>query len=214
MVESAALASTSGLYAMKGEFELARELIERCVAMCEEFNVLNVYPTFERRDIEMLAGDFVAAEEWLRVAAERVHSLQHWWGIGFEIQGSIAIALCEQERFEEAARMTEVMPSNVSDYAHPHVLWRRGRARALAALGAPDQALPIADEAVALAEQTENLNLRGDTLLDRAHILRTCEREHDAAEDVDAALALYERKGNLVMAERASRLTRASRTPR
>ena len=174
--------------------------------MCDEFNVLNVYPTFERRDVEMLAGDFAAAEQWLRAAEKKVRRLQHWWGLGFELQASIAVALCAQGQYEEAARLTAVLPAEVGDNAPAHVLWRRGRATALARVGNSDQAIGLANEAVAIAEQTDNLNLRGDALLDRAEVLRVRDNEDQAASDVDAALALYERKGNLVMAERARRL--------
>jgi class 3 adenylate cyclase/tetratricopeptide (TPR) repeat protein len=206
MVEAGVLASTGGLYAMRGDFARARELVARAIDVCGEFNVLNVYPTFESRDIEMLAGDFAAAEQWLRAAEKKVRRLQHWWGLGFELQASIAVALCAQGQYEEAARLTAILPAEVGDNAPAHVLWRRGRATALARVGNSDQAIGLANEAVAIAEQTDNLNLRGDALLDRAEVLRVCDNEDQAASDVDAALALYERKGNLVMAERARRL--------
>jgi hypothetical protein len=42
--------------------------------------------------------------------------------------------------------------------------------------------------------------------VNRADILRVCGHGEAAAHDIDAALALFERKGNLVMAERARRL--------
>jgi hypothetical protein len=88
----------------------------------------------------MLAGDFTAPEQWLRDVTERVSRLEHWWGLGFEIRASIALVLCEQERYEEAVRLTDVMPTEVGDNAEGHVLWRRGRARALARLGQTDEA--------------------------------------------------------------------------
>src|SRR5206468_7125261 len=124
----------------------ARQLVEQAIAVCGEFNVLNVYPTFERRDVEMLAGDFAAAEQWLGVAAKHVLRLQHWWGLGFEIEASLAVVLCEQERYEEAARLTDVLPAEVGDTAPAFILWWRGRARALARLGRTDEALGLARE--------------------------------------------------------------------
>jgi class 3 adenylate cyclase/tetratricopeptide (TPR) repeat protein len=213
MVEASALANCGGLYAMRGEFDRGRRLIERSMAVCDEFNLLNVYPTFRRHDLEMLAGDFAAAETGLRADLRNVDHLQHWWSFGFAVQASLAVALGEQERYEEAASMTNVMPAKVGDYMAAHVLWRRGRARALARLGQPDQAATLAHEAVVLAERTDNLNLRGDAFLDRADVLCTCGDEAGAARDVDAALALYERKGNLAMADRARRLSRSSVSP-
>src|SRR5437763_4396493 len=76
MVEACALACSGGLHAMRGDFDRARELVDRSIAVCEEFNVINVYPIFERRDVEMLAGDFAAAAEWLRAADKNVFRLQ------------------------------------------------------------------------------------------------------------------------------------------
>jgi class 3 adenylate cyclase/tetratricopeptide (TPR) repeat protein len=206
MVEACVLSCSGGLYAMRGDFERARELVDRAIAVCNEFNVLNVYPTSERRDVEMLAGDYVAAEEWLRAAQKNVFALQHWWGLGFALRASLAVALCAQERYEEAERLTEVMPSQVGDYLEGHVLWRQGRSRALAGLGRLDEAGVLAEEAVTLAEGTDRLNQRGDALLNRAEVLRLSGRHGEAARSVEAALTLYERKGNLVMAERARQL--------
>ena len=92
------------------------------------------------------------------------------------------------------------------------MLSRRARARALARVGQPEEAAKLADEAVSLAERTDGLNQRADALLDRAEVADVLGRDDDAARDVAAALALYERKGNLVMAERARRF-RAPPTP-
>jgi class 3 adenylate cyclase/tetratricopeptide (TPR) repeat protein len=64
MITAGALAYLGGLHAMRGDFDRARELVDGSLAVVEEFKVLNVYPTFERRDVELLAGDLAAAEEW------------------------------------------------------------------------------------------------------------------------------------------------------
>ena len=90
MVTGGALAYSGGLYAMLGNFDRARELVDHALAVVEEFKVLNVYPTFERRDVEMLAGNFVGTEEWLRIATKKVGQLQEWWGLGFVLQASLA----------------------------------------------------------------------------------------------------------------------------
>jgi class 3 adenylate cyclase/tetratricopeptide (TPR) repeat protein len=203
MITAGALAYSGGLHAMLGEIDRARELVDRSLAVVEEFNVLNVYPTFERHDVELLAGDLAAAEEWLRKARTRVERLQEWWGLGFGLDASLAGVLCEQERFEEAERLTEVLPVGAADWLAPHVLWRGARARALARLGRPDEAVALAAEAVAMTEATDGLNLRAGAFLDQADVLGACGRDEDAARSAATALELYERKGNLVMAERA-----------
>src|SRR5439155_10429747 len=43
MITAGALAYSGGLYAMLGEIDRARELVDRSLAVVEEFNVLNVY---------------------------------------------------------------------------------------------------------------------------------------------------------------------------
>ncbi len=57
-----------------------------------------------------------------------------------------------------------------------------------------------------LVEQTDGFNLRAGALLDQADVLRVCDRDEEAAHGIAKAPELYERKGNIVMAERARRL--------
>jgi class 3 adenylate cyclase len=59
----------------------------------------------------------------------------------------------------------------------------------------------LAREAVALAEETDMLNAHADALIDLAEVLTLADQ--DGRAELEQALALYERKGNLVMAERA-----------
>jgi tetratricopeptide (TPR) repeat protein len=73
-------------------------------------------------------------------------------------------------------------------------------------LGQADEAVALAGEAVRLAERTDGFNLRAGALLDRADVLRLFDRDEEAGQDIEKALKLYERKGNIVMAERARRL--------
>jgi hypothetical protein len=55
---------------------------------------------------------------------------------------------------------------------------------------------------VALAQQTDRLNYHGDALVDLAAVLRKSGRADDERAALDAALALYEQKGNLVASAR------------
>jgi tetratricopeptide (TPR) repeat protein len=83
---------------------------------------------------------------------------------------------------------------------HPHILWRQLRAKVLARRGELDEAVRLAREAVALLGETDMLNAHADGLLDLAEVLALAGQ--DARGELEQALALYERKGNLVMAER------------
>ena len=79
------------------------------------------------------------------------------------------------------------------------------RAVALAGCGRVAEAEAVAREAVALAEQTEFLNLHGQAMLDLAKILLLLERRDDAVGPARTALELYERKGNVVAAGEVGR---------
>ena len=61
----------------------------------------------------------------------------------------------------------------------------------------------LAREAVALVEPTDLLSHHGDAMLDLADVLRLSGRTGEAGGAACDALALYERKGNLVSAQRA-----------
>jgi tetratricopeptide (TPR) repeat protein len=213
MVEAAGLSYSAGANAMQGEFDRAREMIEQSLALCGEFRMTNIYPTFERRDIEMLAGDYEAAEAWLREALGDMEAISRGWGLDLVVEASIGLALCAQDRYDEAERSVPTIPAERGGLIWAQILPRRARARALARLGRATEAERLADEAVAIADQTDGLNLQADSRLDRADVLSALGRDDDAARDVDAALALYERKGNLVMAGRCRELpTHASPT--
>jgi len=59
---------------------------------------------------------------------------------------------------------------------------------------------------VGLGEPTDWLNLRGDTLMDLAEVLRLAGRADEAASAVEDALRLYEQKGTVVSARKAREL--------
>ena len=82
----------------------------------------------------------------------------------------------------------------------PQMLWRQARGKVLARRGELDEGERLAREAVALAAETDMLNAHADALLDLAEVLTLADQ--DARAELEQALALYERKGNLVMAER------------
>ena len=83
------------------------------------------------------------------------------------------------------------------------VMWRSARARILAARGEAPGAESLAREALALAELTDDVNMRADTLVDLGEVLRAAGRAVDAADAFTSALELYVAKGNIVGAEDA-----------
>jgi hypothetical protein len=91
------------------------------------------------------------------------------------------------------------------------------RAKLLARKGDHREAEKLADDAVSLLEQTDMLDAHAHALADGAEVLAAAGRNAEATERLDHALALFERKGNVVLAESAradlARLAEAAPTP-
>src|SRR5207245_9376941 len=83
------------------------------------------------------------------------------------------------------------------------ILWRQAKAGVLARRGELQAAEALAREAVEHAEQTDMLNNQAGARLSLAAVLELAQRHDDAFAAVEEALALYERKGNVAMVERA-----------
>ena len=101
----------------------------------------------------------------------------------------------EAERWLERGR--ETAPS---DERLPQMLSRQVRGKLLARRGELEEGERLAREAVALAAETDMLNAHADALLDLAEVIELADQ--DARTEIGQALALYEQKGNVVMAER------------
>ena len=82
------------------------------------------------------------------------------------------------------------------------MLWRQARAKVLARHGDFAEAERLAREAVAIGEQTDMLDAQADTHADLAEVLSLAGRSKEASEALEQALARYDRKGNLVAAQR------------
>jgi class 3 adenylate cyclase/tetratricopeptide (TPR) repeat protein len=116
----------------------------------------------------------------------------------------LARTLCAQGRYAEAEHYTTASeeaagPNDVLS----HILWRSTRARALAHRGELEDAERLAREGVGFAEQSDFLNTHADALLDLAEVLALGGKTGEAADRIEQAVALYVRKGNLFMSERA-----------
>jgi tetratricopeptide (TPR) repeat protein len=113
----------------------------------------------------------------------------------------------EQGRFEEAYAFTETSAEAAAlEDVVTQIGWRAIRARILVGQGHLDEGEKLAREAVTLAEGTDLPSDRGDALLDLAEVLRASARLEEAEAAGRRALSLFERKGNLVGAEKARSL--------
>jgi Flp pilus assembly protein TadD len=89
-----------------------------------------------------------------------------------------------------------------SDDALTQTLSRQVRAKVLAARGRHAEAEKVAREAIALAGATDLLNVQADAHSDLADVLALGGKTDQAGTALGQALERYERKGNIVMAER------------
>jgi hypothetical protein len=80
-------------------------------------------------------------------------------------------------------------------------VWRGALAKVLARRGDLRQAQVLAGKAVALAEKTDGLNLRGDALLDQAEVLRATDPSN-ARKTAERAREPYGDKGNVAALRR------------
>jgi hypothetical protein len=72
----------------------------------------------------------------------------------------------------------------------------------LADRGDVEEALRLADEAVAINEETDYLSWQGDGLEVKGMVLETAGRDDDAQAAYGLSLDRFERKGNVVAADR------------
>jgi DNA-binding SARP family transcriptional activator len=193
------------LHALRGEFERARSLYRSARANYEEFGMraaLAALPLYSG-PIELLAGAPQAAEQELRRGYEVLEEMGDLARLS-TVAAFLAEALYAQGRYDEAERLTAVSADAATpDDVVSQAAWRGTRSKTLARKGELVQAERLGREAVALAEQTDGLNLHGDALLDLAEVLRTANRPGEAVAAAEQALSLYERKGNLVSAAKA-----------
>jgi DNA-binding SARP family transcriptional activator len=200
------LSTLAHLEAMAGEVVEARELDAQARhILADEFGKTYFFP-FHSGAIELLAEDAAAAEERLRGADEILEEVGER-SLRTSIAAILAQALYAQGRFEESDRYTRISeemcrPNDI----HAQITWRAVRSKILARHGQLEAAESLARGAVAFAEGSDFLYVHGDALIDLAEVLALADRGQEAAATVREALALYDRKGNVVSASRARAL--------
>jgi class 3 adenylate cyclase/tetratricopeptide (TPR) repeat protein len=208
IVESAGRAGIALADAMQGRFEDARRRITASRAIYKDLGQRMDYgaTSYLEGEIELLAGDAEAAERVLREGFELLESIGETSYLS-TIASHLAQAIYQQKRYEEAERFSEVSEQTAApgDLAS-EVGWRSTRATVLAQRGESEQAEDLAREAVDIARTTDHLNMHASALLARADVLALGGRPAQAIPIIEEARVLYDRKGNLVMAEKAGAL--------
>jgi class 3 adenylate cyclase/tetratricopeptide (TPR) repeat protein len=206
MLEASVLRTRAHLEAMRGDFGVARHLVAEAKALTDELGVETA--SSSSGEIELLAGDLPAAERAVRAVCETLERRGDWGHLA-STAPILADALHAQGRGDEAAPLIELAARwTLADDTDAQVGLLRVRANLLAHQGDLGEAERLAREATELSAQTDYLNHHAKALADLADVLELAGRREEAAAALEKALGLYERKGNLVMAERTrERLT-------
>ena len=161
----------------------------------------------------MLRDDPATAESELRRGYQALRGMGER-GLLSMVGAELARAVYAQERYEEAEQLTQESErlAGKAD-VRSQITWRAVRGKILARRHDFARAEAYAREAVRIAEQTDDVNSRGRALMDLAEVLELAGRPDDAVAAVEQALDLFERKGNVVSAEKArTLLTERGRT--
>jgi ATP/maltotriose-dependent transcriptional regulator MalT len=155
--------------------------------------------------IELLAGDAEAAERELRTGHDMLVEIGDVH-LRPTLAAYLAAVLVEEGSLGDAEALASYAESHSwEDDIVTQAMWRVAKAQIQAAAGQSAEAELLAREAVALAAPTDFPDLQATTLLALGRVLRQAgspEAPNAAAE----ARAVYERKGNVVGAERAAML--------
>jgi ATP/maltotriose-dependent transcriptional regulator MalT len=123
--------------------------------------------------------------------------------------GMLANVLVSQARLDEAERFIQLsVESGAPDDIRTQVGWRVAQAEVLVRRGDAIRANDLAMQAVEFADRSDELNLRGDARMVLARVLLAASRLDSANRVASEAVDLFERKGNIVSAERARNLLR------
>ncbi len=202
--EAETLRSLAGLHAMADRFETARSLLATSAAIFEELGqTLTSAVSHNDAIVEMLAGKPEAAEQTLRLGYRVLEEMGEKAYLS-TTAAYLAQAVFAQGRDEEALQFADVSENlAASDDLATQVMWRSVRAKVLARQGQTEEGEKLAREAVTLAEESDLLNLRGDALIDLAHVLREADSYDAARAAASSGLSLYEQKQNIVAARSA-----------
>jgi tetratricopeptide (TPR) repeat protein len=192
----------ASLHAMRGDFAQAHACLDAANAVLRELAGWSGFVSHHEALVQLLAGRPERAEQPLRAGLKKLEATDDR-GLLATTAAMLAQALYAQGRFGDAGEQCALAEAEAAgDDIVTQVIWRGVRAKLLARDGDREAAVALAREAVALIEPTDLLTHRADALLDLAEVVGN-PAYHDIAQ---AALSLYEQKGNAVGVARARAL--------
>jgi tetratricopeptide (TPR) repeat protein len=193
------------MLAQQGQFDEARTAFEEEQAILEQLGARVYLASLQGHHMgpaELLAGNTARAAELELVGYETMTAFGYL-GFANTVAAHLSRSLLELGRDEEAehwATLAREMGLEDDPAALGPALGVA--ARALARRGEYEAAEQLGREAVAAVADSDFLDMIADAHGDFADVLQLAGRDAEAAAELEVALDLYQRKGNLVMAER------------
>jgi tetratricopeptide (TPR) repeat protein len=199
--EAIVFGALAQLHAMAGDFELARTLYRREQEYLESLGPSRelASTSMDSARVEVLAGDFERAEAELRRDDMELEALGERY-FRSTVDGLLAMVLWQQGSDEAERFCAKAQELADPDDTGSQIYWRLARA-GLTVAQDPAAARRIADEAVELAASTSGPTILADALRGRADVVTLLGDRDQARRDLEEALALYHRKGDVVSAK-------------
>jgi tetratricopeptide (TPR) repeat protein len=193
------------LYAYVGRFADARAAAARARTVFGGFGAQFAWAesALLAGQAELIAGDTVAAEGYLREGFNAFHAMGERGYLG-TISGVLAEALYAQGRLGDAQHMTEQAEALAAgDDFDAQARWRAARAKLLARRGDYPTALTLAEDAVALSAPTSWAVLQAEMLMAKAEVNRLAGASAQAESSLREALRIYQYRHAAALASRA-----------
>jgi len=209
--EAMTLLALAHLEAMRGAFDRSRELYRSSRASLEElgWNLHAAVTSISSGPIELLADDPIAAERELRRDLETLETMGEKYYRSTTV-GFLAEALYRQDRLDEAERFAEMCAELAApDDVSSQFLWRSVLGKILARRDRLDEGERMVRDALLLIREAEDPDSQATVLLDLVEVLRLAGKDEEASASAEEATRLFDRKGDVVGARRASALQSA-----
>jgi DNA-binding SARP family transcriptional activator len=197
------LGALSYLVAIQGRKDEAEELLARGRGVMHElgewiwlFPVHAAFYALWEDDPQAAERELLRGYDVLKKVGERSHFSS--------VAALLAQAAYAQGHYDEAERFTH----ECEETANPNdidsqIRYRATRGKVLARRGETRAGEELVRQAVTLAQDSDFLPAHGDALMDLAEVLGLQGRQAEATAAIEAAVQLYEAKGNAVAANRA-----------
>ncbi len=187
----------AALLAMQGREEEFRVELEQADRLMDEIGLPEALAeTYQGRgEAERFLGHSDRAEEQFRKSVEQWDALGET-GFNSTMTALLASVLCDLGRFDEAeANVNRSRELSAEDDFASQAAWRMAQARVRSHRGEHDEALRLADEAIAINGATDYLTWQAESDEIRGTVLTAAGRMDQAREAYSRALERFERKG-------------------